>query len=88
MVRIVGRKLDILPVRVELHQGCFLSLILFIIFLDRISRCFNVEGIWVGDLRIRFLLFADVVVLLTTSFHDLECCHLRKAWSKAPAPMH
>ena len=38
LVRIAGNKLDLFPVRVGLRQGCPLSPILFIIFMDRISR--------------------------------------------------
>ncbi|TWW74365.1 R2 Retrovirus-related Pol polyprotein from type I retrotransposable element [Takifugu flavidus] len=59
LVRIAGR----LP----------LSPILFIIFMDRISRCSHgVEGIRFGDLRIGSLLFADDVVLLASSARDLQ----------------
>ncbi|TWW67234.1 hypothetical protein D4764_02G0002750 [Takifugu flavidus] len=57
----------------ELLAGCPLSPILFIIFMDRISRCSHgVEGIRFGDLRIRSLLFADDVVLLASSARDLQ----------------
>ncbi|TWW68222.1 hypothetical protein D4764_19G0000200 [Takifugu flavidus] len=53
--------------------GCPLSPILFIIFMDTISRCSHgVEGIQFGDLRIGSLLFADDVVLLTSSARDLQ----------------
>ena len=38
LVRIIGSKSDPFPVRVRLCQGCPLSPILFIIFMDRISR--------------------------------------------------
>ncbi|TWW54923.1 hypothetical protein D4764_0190400 [Takifugu flavidus] len=54
-------------------KGCPLSPILFIIFMDRISRCSHgVEGIRFGDLRIACLLFADDVVLLASSACDLQ----------------
>ncbi|TWW81679.1 hypothetical protein D4764_01G0014940 [Takifugu flavidus] len=43
--------------------GCPLSPILFILFMDRISRCSHgVEGVRFADLRIGSLLFADDVV--------------------------
>ena len=46
MVRIAGIKSDLFPVRVGLCQGYPLSTVLFIIFMDRISRCSHVmEGI-------------------------------------------
>ena len=38
LVRIAGSKSDAFPVRVGLRQGCPLSPILFIIFMERISR--------------------------------------------------
>ncbi|KAJ0022081.1 hypothetical protein NQD34_009571 [Periophthalmus magnuspinnatus] len=37
-VRIAGSKSDLFPVHVGLCQGCPLSPVLFIIFMDRISR--------------------------------------------------
>ena len=56
-----------------LYQGCLLSLILFITFMDRISRYSQgVEGFQFGDLRITSLLFADDVVLLASSSRDLQ----------------
>ena len=73
MVHIAGNKSDLFPVRVGLRQGCPLSPILFIIFMDRISRCSQgVEGVRFGDLRIGSLLFADDVVLLASSDRDLQ----------------
>ena len=73
MVCIAGNKSDLFPVRVELRQGCPLSPILFIIFMDRISRHRQVvEGVRFGDLRIGSLLFADDVVLLASSDRDLQ----------------
>ena len=73
LVRIAGSKSDSFPVRVGLRQGCPLSPILFITFMDRISRCSRgVEGIRFGGLRIGSLLFADDVVLLASSSHDLQ----------------
>ncbi len=38
LVHIAGSKSDLFPVHVGLRQGCPLSLVLFIIFMDRISR--------------------------------------------------
>ncbi|KAK0136738.1 LINE-1 reverse transcriptase [Merluccius polli] len=73
LVRIAGYKSDLFPVRVGLRQGCPLSPILFIIFMDRISRhSQGVEGVRFGDLRIGSLLFADDVVLMASSDRDLQ----------------
>ncbi|KAF7653076.1 hypothetical protein LDENG_00087670 [Lucifuga dentata] len=57
---------------VGLRQGCPLSPILFVIFMDRISRrSQGLEGVQFGDLRIASLLLADDVVLLASSDSDL-----------------
>nr|XP_049578940.1 vacuolar protein sorting-associated protein 4A isoform X1 [Syngnathus scovelli]XP_049578941.1 vacuolar protein sorting-associated protein 4A isoform X1 [Syngnathus scovelli]XP_049578942.1 vacuolar protein sorting-associated protein 4A isoform X1 [Syngnathus scovelli]XP_049578943.1 vacuolar protein sorting-associated protein 4A isoform X1 [Syngnathus scovelli]XP_049578944.1 vacuolar protein sorting-associated protein 4A isoform X1 [Syngnathus scovelli]XP_049578945.1 vacuolar protein sorting- len=73
LVRISGSKSDSFPVRVGLRQGCPLSPILFIIFMDSISRrSRGVEGVRFGDLSIASLLFADDVVLLASSGRDLQ----------------
>ncbi|TWW78062.1 R2DM Retrovirus-related Pol polyprotein from type II retrotransposable element [Takifugu flavidus] len=73
LVRIAGCKSDSFPVRVGLRQGCPLSLVLFITFMDRISRhSRGVEGVEFGGRKISSLLFADDVVLLVPSNRDLH----------------
>ena len=73
LVRIAGSKSDLFPVRVGLRQGCPLSPVLFIIYMDRISRrSQGPEGVRFGDHRISSLLFADDVVLLASSNLDLQ----------------
>jgi len=64
LVPIAGSKSDVFPVWIGLCQGCPLSPILFIIFINVIFRCSQgVEGVRFGDLITRSLLFADDVVL-------------------------
>ncbi|KAI3361660.1 hypothetical protein L3Q82_002021 [Scortum barcoo] len=71
--RIAGSKSDLFPVHVGLRQGCPLSPVLFIIFMDRISRrSQGPEGVRFGNHRISSLLFADDVVLLASSSQDLQ----------------
>ena len=73
LVRIAGSKSNPFPVRVGLRQGCPLSPVLFITFMDRISRrSRGVEGVRFGGLRVASLLFADDVVLLASSGQDLQ----------------
>uniref|UniRef100_A0A3B3BLN8 Reverse transcriptase domain-containing protein n=2 Tax=Oryzias melastigma TaxID=30732 RepID=A0A3B3BLN8_ORYME len=73
LVRMAGSKSDLFPVHVGLRQGCPLSPVLFIVFMDRISRrSQGPEGVWFGDHRISSLLFADDVVLLAPSNRDLQ----------------
>ncbi|KAI3351316.1 hypothetical protein L3Q82_005859 [Scortum barcoo] len=68
-----GSKSDLFPVHVGLRQGCPLSPVLFIIFMDRISRrSQGPEGVRFGNHRISSLLFADDVVLLASSSQDLQ----------------
>ncbi len=73
LVRIAGSKSDLFLVHVGLRQGCPLSPVLFIIFMDRISRrSQGPEGVGFGDHAISSLLFADDVVVLATSDRDLQ----------------
>ena len=73
LVRIAGSKSDLFPVHVGLRQGCPLSPVLFIIFMDRISRrSQGPEGVRFGDNTILSLLFADDVVVLASSSQDLQ----------------
>ncbi|KAK7940110.1 hypothetical protein WMY93_003436 [Mugilogobius chulae] len=72
-VRIAGSKSDLFPVHVGLRQGWPLSPVLFIVFMDRISRrSQGQEGVRFGDHRISSLLFADDVVLMAPSNQDLQ----------------
>ncbi|KAK3526405.1 hypothetical protein QTP70_025434 [Hemibagrus guttatus] len=73
LVRIASCKSNLFPVRVRLWQGCPFSPVLFIVFMDRISRrSQGLEGVQFGDHRISSLLFADHVVLLAPSSLDLQ----------------
>ncbi|TWW59266.1 R2DM Retrovirus-related Pol polyprotein from type II retrotransposable element [Takifugu flavidus] len=73
LVGIAGCKSDSFPLRVGLRQGCPLSPVLFITFMDRISRhTRGVEGVEFGGRMISSLLFADDVVLLAPSNRDLQ----------------
>ena len=72
-VQVLGSKSNSFPVGVGLRQGCALSPILFVIFMDRISRrSRGGEGLQFGGLRIASLLFADDVVLMAPSACDLQ----------------
>ncbi|KAK3557953.1 hypothetical protein QTP86_003870 [Hemibagrus guttatus] len=73
LVRIASCKSDLFPVHVGLRQGCPLSPVLFIVFMNRISRrSQGLEGVWFEDHRISSLIFADDVVLLAPSSLDLQ----------------
>ncbi|KAK3562387.1 hypothetical protein QTP86_033524 [Hemibagrus guttatus] len=73
LVCIASCKSDLFPVHVGFQQGCPLSPVLFIVFMDRISRrSQRLEGVWFGDHRISSLIFADDVVLLAPSRLDLQ----------------
>ena len=72
-VWVLGSKSDSFPMGVALRQGYSLSPILFVIFMDRISRrSRGGEGLQFGGLRIASLLFADDVVLMAPSPCDLH----------------
>ena len=73
MVCIAGNKSDPFSVRGGLCQGCPLSPVLFIIFMDRIFRHSQAaEGVRFSGLQILSLLFADDVILLASSNSDLQ----------------
>ncbi|XDV13498.1 hypothetical protein PO909_001890 [Leuciscus waleckii] len=73
LVCIASSKSDLFPVHVGLRQGCPLSPVLFITFMDRISRrSQGPEGVRFGDHTISSLLFADDVVVLAPSDQDLQ----------------
>ncbi|KAK3526552.1 hypothetical protein QTP70_030692 [Hemibagrus guttatus] len=73
LVRIASCKSDLFPVHVGLRQGCPLSPVLFIVFMDRISRrSQGLEGVRFGDHSISSLIFADDVVLLAPLSLDLQ----------------
>ena len=73
-----GCKLDF-SVRTVLRQECPSSPLLFITFMDRISRRnWEVEGFWFGHLRIASLLFADDGVLLASSALAGAVCSMKR----------
>ena len=80
LVCIAGSESDLFPVHVGLWQGCSLSPVLFIIFMDRMyRRSHGLEGIWFGSRWISSLLFADDVVLLGPSSWDIQHGNIKVA---------
>ena len=62
------------PVEAGVRQGCILSPILFVIFIDGLVRAVKrarVSSV-LKDIKFNILLFADDVVLLAESRHDLQ----------------
>ena len=72
-VRVNGNKSNPFTVGVGLRQGCVLSPLLFIIFMDWIDRhSRGAECVTIGDCSVDRLLFADDLVLLSSSKDDLQ----------------
>ncbi len=72
-VRVLGRKSDKFNVGVGLRQGCVLSPLLFIVYMDRIARrSLGQESVMIGDVKISHLLFADDLAILASSSSDLQ----------------
>ena len=72
-VRINGSKSEYFQVQVGLRQGCVLSPLLFMIFMDKLSRTStNPVCIKIGDVKVDSLLFADDVARLAESPTDLQ----------------
>ena len=71
LVHIAGSKSDPFPVRVGLRQGGTLSPVLFVIFMDRFSRCSNAgDGVGYGEFWILSILYTDYMdQTLTSSSH-------------------
>ena len=54
------------------RQGCVLSPLLFIIYVDKIDRdCCCSSGVTIGECNVRRLLFADDLALLSSNKSDL-----------------
>jgi hypothetical protein len=72
-VRILGRKSEMFRVGAGLRQGCVLSPLLFIIYMDRIARrSLGQESVTIGSVSVSHLLFADDLAILAPSQVDLQ----------------
>ena len=72
-VRILGRKSQMFNVGAGLRQGCVLSPLLFIIYMDRIvRRSLGQECVTIGNVGVSHLLFADDLAILASSPSDLQ----------------
>jgi exonuclease III len=72
-VRILGRKSEMFRVGAGLRQGCVLSPLLFIIYMDRIARrSLGQESVRIGSVSVSHLLFADDLAILASSQSDLQ----------------
>ena len=72
-VRVLGRKSEYFSVGAGLRQGCVLSPLLFIIYMDRIvRRSLGQECIMIGRTKLSHLLFADDFAILAPSQSDLQ----------------
>ena len=73
-VRVNGKKSKPFKVRIGLQQGCVLSPLLFIVYMNWIDKCSRVsECVSIGSCKISRLLFADDLVLLASTESDLQC---------------
>lgn len=73
LVRIAGSRSDLFPVSIGVHQGCSLSWLLLITFMEKMFMLRRgVMRLWFGDLRIGSLHFADDVVMLASPVHNLK----------------
>jgi hypothetical protein len=72
-VRIAGKLSEQFNVSCGLRQGCVLSPLLFIVYMDRVMRKTNLDGgIMLGRERISHLLFADDLVLFAANEASLQ----------------
>ena len=72
-VRIGGKTSKKFNVSCGLRQGCVLSPLLFILYMDWIvEKCDIIDGVGIGHERISHLLFADDLVFLAESEESLQ----------------
>ena len=72
-VRVNGMKTKPFNGSVELQQGCTLSPLLFIIYMNKIDKdSFSSSGATFGKCDVRRLLFADDLALLSSNISDLQ----------------
>ena len=72
-VRVNSATTKPLKVSVRLRQGCFLSPILFLIYMNRIVKKSEFCGVVkIGDCTVQRLLFADDLVLLDSTQNGLQ----------------
>ena len=72
-VRIDGEMSESFEVNEGVRQGCCLSPLLFIIFMDKIIRQANIEGnIEVGEVIMKILAYADDLILLMNDVSELQ----------------
>jgi len=68
---------DWFSIEVGLRQGCVLSCILFILFINDLAKVIKSlkKGVKVGNKLVSILLFADDIVLIAENKDDLEKCY-------------
>ena len=72
-VRVNSAKMKPFRVSVGLRQGCSLSPILFLIYMDRIvKKSESCGGVKIGECTVQRLLFADDLVLLDSTQNGLQ----------------
>ena len=72
-VRVNGKQSKPFHVGVELRQGCVLSPLLFIVYMNWIDKCSQADECnTTGNCKISRLLFADDLVLLSSTVSGLQ----------------
>ena len=72
-VRVNGKQSKPFHVGVGLRQGCVLSPLLFIVYMNWIDKCSQADGCaTIGNCKISRLLFADDLVLLSSTESGLQ----------------
>ena len=73
-VRVNGKQSKPFHVGVGLRQGCVLSPLLFIVYVNWIDKCSQAdECATIGNCKVSRLLFADDLVLLSSTESGLQC---------------
>ena len=73
IVRVNGKQSKLFQVGVGLRQGCVLSPLLFIVYMHWIDKCSQADKCaTIGNCKISRLLFADDLVLLSSTESGLQ----------------
>ena len=73
-VLVDGEQTEMFELNTGVRQGCVMSPVLFSFFINGLAKEINkrTKGICVGDRKVRLLMYADDIVLMSETKRDLQ----------------
>ena len=73
-VLVDGEQTEMFELNTGVRQGCVMSPVLFSVFINGLAKEINkrTKGICVGDRKVRLLMYADDIVLMSETKRDLQ----------------